>query len=102
LSGELTRQLVNLLPEVSVFQAYGLTETCCAITFGPTDKKIGTLGSAGQIVPGIVARIIKADGTFGRHGEQGELIVRTPASALCYSNEERAQVPYPVVPLAVR
>ena len=90
MSGELTRQLVNVLPEVSVFQAYGLTETCCAITLGPTDKRIGALGSAGQIVPGIVARIIKPDGTFGRHGEQGELIVQTPASALCYSNNERA------------
>ena len=90
LSGELTRQLVNVLPDVSIFQAYGLTETCCAITMGPTDKRIGTLGSAGQILPGIVARIIKADGTFGRHGEQGELIVQTPATALCYSNNEQA------------
>ena len=90
LSGELTRQLVNVLPEVSVFQGYGLTETSCSITMGPTDKKISTLGSAGQILPGIVARIIKADGTFGKHGEQGELIVRTPATALCYSNNEQA------------
>lgn len=90
LSGELTRQLVNVLPGVSIFQAYGLTETACAITMGPTDKKIGTLGSAGQILPGIVARVIKADGTFGSHGDQGELIVRTPASALGYSNNEQA------------
>jgi len=90
LSGELTRQLVNILPEVSIFQGYGLTETCCAITLAPTDKKIATLGSAGQLLPGIVARIIKADGTFGKHGEQGELIVRTPASALGYSNNEEA------------
>lgn len=90
LSGELTRQLVKVLPEVSTFQAYGLTETCCAITMGPTDKRIGTLGSAGQILPGIVARIIKADGTFGRHGDQGELIVQTPATALGYSNNEEA------------
>ena len=81
---------MNVLPEVSVFQAYGLTETVCAITMGSPDKKIGTLGSAGRILPGIVARIIKADGTFGRHGEQGELIVRTPAAALCYSNDEQA------------
>ena len=81
---------MNVLPDVSVFQAYGLTETSCSITMGPTDKKIGTLGSAGQLVPGIVARVLKADGTFGRHGEQGELIVRTPASALGYSNNEQA------------
>jgi len=81
---------VNVLPDVSVFQAYGLTETACVITMGSTDKRIGTLGSAGQILPGIVARIVKADGTFGKHGEQGELIVRTPATALCYSNNEQA------------
>lgn len=81
---------MNVLPDVSVFQAYGLTETACAITMGSTDKRIGTLGSAGHILPGIVARIVKADGTFGRHGEQGELIVRTPATALCYSNDEQA------------
>jgi 4-coumarate--CoA ligase len=90
LSGELTKQLVNVLPGVSIFQIYGLTETVCSITLGPTGKKIGTLGSAGQILPGIVARIVKADGKFGRHGEQGELIVRTPAAALCYSNNEQA------------
>jgi len=37
-----------------------------------------------------VARIIKADGTFGRHGERGELVVRTPAAALRYVNDEQA------------
>jgi len=90
LSGGLTRQLVDALPEVSVFQLYGMTETSGAITMGSTDKKIGTLGSSGRILPGIVARVIKADGTFGGHGEQGELVVRTPTAALRYSNNEQA------------
>ena len=83
-------QLVNVLPEASVFQLYGMTETAGAITMGSTDKRVGTLGSAGRILPGIAARIVKADGTFGRHGERGELVVRTPSTALCYSNSEQA------------
>lgn len=90
LSGELTKQLADVLPDVSIFQEYGLTETSCAITMGPADRKVDTLGSAGRFLPGIVARITQASGTVGRHGEQGELIVRTPATALGYSNDEQA------------
>ena len=90
LSGALTRQLVNALPGASIFQLYGMTETSGTITMGSTDKKIGTFGSSGSLLPGVVARVVKADGTFAGHGEQGELVVRTPTTALCYSNNEQA------------
>ena len=64
LPGELAKQLADVLPDVSIFQEYGLTETSCAITMGPANRKVDTLGSAGRVLPGIVARITKADGTF--------------------------------------
>ena len=90
LSSELTMQLAGKLPHSNIFQGYGLTETVAAVTLGSPSQKISTLGSAGQLIPGIVARILKSDGTYGGFGEQGELVVKSPANALCYSNDEQA------------
>lgn len=36
------------------------------------------MGSAVEALPGIAARIAKANETFGRHGEQRELVIGTP------------------------
>jgi acyl-coenzyme A synthetase/AMP-(fatty) acid ligase len=33
-------------------------------------------------MPGVVARIIKPDGSFGRVGERGELMVKSPSNAI--------------------
>lgn len=90
LSGELTKQLALVVPNSSIFQGYGLTETATTVTMGPLTQKISTLGAAGQPVPGVVARILKADGTYGTFGEQGELLIKSPSNALRYSNSEEA------------
>ena len=82
-----------IFPEVSVLQVYGLTDTVGSMTVGPSDKKINTLGPAGWIVPGIMARVTKTDWKSGtRHGEQGGSIARTSTTALCYSNNEKSRV----------
>ncbi|ESK98099.1 phenylacetyl- ligase [Moniliophthora roreri MCA 2997] len=90
LSGELVEQLQKICPNSVIGQGYGLTETCTTVSAFPPTQKIGTVGSAGQFVPGIKARVIKADGSLAREGEQGELVVTGPSMALGYLNNEQA------------
>ncbi|KAG8962032.1 hypothetical protein FRC03_004671 [Tulasnella sp. 419] len=44
----------------------------------PIWQQQGTLGSAGQLVSGTEAKVVKPDGTLGGVGEAGELWVRGP------------------------
>jgi acyl-coenzyme A synthetase/AMP-(fatty) acid ligase len=43
------------------------------------------LGS-GQLVPGTVARVVKADGSLAAYDEPGELLIKSPSLALGYAN----------------
>ncbi|KAG6911586.1 hypothetical protein DXG01_011889 [Tephrocybe rancida] len=106
LSGDLVEQLCHILPNAFIGQGYGekqsirplafnqhilgLTETCTTVGMLPTTQKIGTLGSAGQLLPGMVARVIKEDGSLAREGEQGELVITGPSMALGYLNNATA------------
>lgn len=106
LSAELTMQLVKVLPNATIGQGYGtnlvsfvcvcddnfvgMTETCTTVSMVPTTQHIGKLGSAGHLMPGCVARVLKSDGSLGGVGEEGELIVKGPQMALRYSNNEEA------------
>ncbi len=56
----------------------------------PLSQKIGTLGSAGQLISGIRARVVKTDGTLAAVGEPGELVVTGPSMALGYLNNGKA------------
>lgn len=67
-----------------------MTETCTAISMWPIMQKRGVSGSGGQLMPGIVARVVKSDGSLAGYGEPGELRVQTPSSALGYSNNAEA------------
>ncbi|KAH7926478.1 acetyl-CoA synthetase-like protein [Leucogyrophana mollusca] len=90
LSAELMKQLVKVIPNAQVGQGYGLTESSTSITMYPTDQKIGTPGSAGRLLPGVVAKIIKQDGSLAGFNEPGELIVKMASLALGYYNNEKA------------
>ena len=70
--------------------ASGMTETSTGISMMPISQKVGTLGSAGQLISGVRARVIKADGTLAGVGEPGELVVTGPSMALRYLNNEKA------------
>ncbi|KAI8989132.1 amp dependent CoA ligase [Trametes punicea] len=90
LSSELTNQLSALLPGSWIGQAYGMTETCTAVTFPQIDRRLGTLGSGGVLLPGCIARVVKPDGSLAAIGEAGELVVTGPSMALGYMNNPQA------------
>ena len=67
-----------------------MTESSTTISAIPASQNSCTLGSAGQLLPGIRARVVKQDGSLARRGEEGELYVTGPAVALGYLNNEKA------------
>ncbi|KAG5636400.1 hypothetical protein H0H81_008174 [Sphagnurus paluster] len=71
-------------------KAKGLTETCTSIALVPPTQHIATIGSAGQLIPGIIAKVVKPDGSLASEGEQGELVVTGPSMALGYLNNDAA------------
>ena len=56
------------------------------ITMCQLDKRTGTPGCAGFLIPGVEARVVKADGALAQFGEPGELHLRSPALSLGYYN----------------
>lgn len=90
LSGEITQQLSEVLPDISISQGYGMTETCIIISMPRLDLKFGTPGSSGILIPGVTARVVRQDGTLVPRNESGELVVTGPAIALGYLNNEKA------------
>jgi len=90
LSAELVHQLTKVMPTAQIGQGYGLTESCTSISLYPTSQKIGVPGSAGQLNPGVVARVVKSDGSLAGYNEPGELRVKSPSLALGYWDNEPA------------
>ena len=85
----LVRKTIELLPDVGLVNAYGLTETSSTIAvLTPDDHRVAyaaddasaarRLGSVGQPVPGIEVQIRSDDGEVLGPGETGELFVRGP------------------------
>ena len=56
----------------------------------PPARKTATVGSAGRLLPGITARVVKPDGSLASEGEKGALIVTGPSMALGYLNNKTA------------
>ncbi|KAH8990158.1 phenylacetyl-CoA ligase [Lactarius hatsudake] len=84
LSPELASQLEKVLPNSSLGQGYGMTETSTAVSMTSVLEKVGKPGSAGIAVPGVRFKIVKEDGTLAKLGERGELVVNSPSNALRY------------------
>ncbi|KZT02013.1 amp dependent CoA ligase [Laetiporus sulphureus 93-53] len=89
-SREVTQQLMHIFPDASIAQGYGLTETTVTLSMPRLDMKIATPGSSGVLLPGVTARILRADGSLASRNEPGQLVATGPAMALCYSNNEQA------------
>ena len=109
LSAELTNQLAKLFPAVQIGQGFGeaailcslqlrpddrvgMTETSTAIAFPQRDQHLCTPGSAGRILPGVVVKVVRPDGTLAPLGETGELVVKSPSNAIGYLGNEKACV----------
>jgi long-subunit acyl-CoA synthetase (AMP-forming) len=89
LGGDLMNQVAKIFPNAFIGQGFGMTEGCTVAMLSP-DRKIGTPGSAGSLIPGVEAKILKADGSLGKEGEQGELIISGPGMALEYYSNPSA------------
>lgn len=85
LSSELSQKLFELFPDAHIGQLYGTTEGMATSIWSTTQKR-GTPGSSGQLIPGTVARVVKADGSLAAYDEAGELFVKSPSMALGYAN----------------
>lgn len=68
-----------------------MTETSTVVSVLASHQKVSN-GSTGILLPGVVARVVKTDGSLAKVGEAGELRVKTPSAALRYSNNEEAYV----------
>ncbi|KAG1861788.1 hypothetical protein DFJ58DRAFT_871788 [Suillus subalutaceus] len=90
LSREVMEQLVQIFPNADLGQSYGLTESCTVISTWAVDKRCDLSGGAGQLLPGIIGRVEKPDGTLADFDEPGELVVKTQAVALGYANNLEA------------
>ncbi|KZT64337.1 acetyl-CoA synthetase-like protein [Daedalea quercina L-15889] len=90
LSSELTQQVAKVLPQACVGQGYGMTETSTTVSFPQIEQKICTPGTAGRLIPGVVARVLRADGSLAGFNEPGHLVIKSPANALRYMNDADA------------
>jgi len=91
-SAELSAQLEEMLPDdAAVGQGYGMTESSTVITMQPLELLKGVSGSAGRLVTNCTARVVKPDGSLGGIGEEGELVIKSPATPWnYYLNNEQA------------
>lgn len=108
MKAELTEQFKKVLPNADIGQSYGeftfflialvshqntgMTETCTVLTMYPYMQHYGVPGSAGPFIPGVVARVMREDGSRANVGEIGELWVTGPQVTLGYFNNEEAYV----------
>jgi 4-coumarate--CoA ligase len=67
-----------------------MTETSTAIAMTPATQQAGLSGSAGTLLPGCRARVVKEDGSLAKAGERGELVVYSPSNAIGYYNNPEA------------
>ena len=78
-----------------VFPGYGISEATISVTTKPFLGVLGgrvrnVPGSAGILLPGMEARILREDGSAASPNETGELWLRSGSIALGYWNDKKA------------
>ncbi|KAI0067072.1 phenylacetyl-CoA ligase [Artomyces pyxidatus] len=89
-SAELTNQLIAVIPQAVTGQGFGMTELATLTLMFPLEARHGIPGSAGRLMPGCVAKVVKSDGTLAKRGEPGEFVIKSPSVALGYFNNPTA------------
>lgn len=55
---------------------------------------VNLVQGAGQLVPGVKARVLREDGSLAGFNEPGELVVKTNAVTMGYLHNESAYAPF--------
>jgi long-chain acyl-CoA synthetase len=79
MSGALLDRLLSTLPDIEIFQGYGMTENCGLLTcLGPEEHRRGgdLLRSAGRPMAGSVVSIQDEDGNILPAGQTGEVCAK--------------------------
>ncbi|KAG0708432.1 hypothetical protein DFH29DRAFT_870961 [Suillus ampliporus] len=93
---QLADQICARLPSVErVSEGYGMSEFTMTIAMKPIPGMLNGRaqnkpGSAGILVPGVEARIVRPDGSLAGPNESGELLVRGGTAALGYRGSDKA------------
>ncbi|KAJ7350573.1 acetyl-CoA synthetase-like protein [Mycena albidolilacea] len=89
LNNDLVTRFSQSIPQSVIGQIYGMTEAG-ALTAPSLTAQVATPGegatsaSVGKLLPGVVWKVIRADGGLAERGEKGELWVKTPSMAAGY------------------
>lgn len=76
LSGDLVRAVKARLPNLTIKQGYGLTETSPSAIVEPTHRTID--GSTGVLLPNMLAKVVDENGNEVKEGDRGELWLKGP------------------------
>ncbi|MFP6641584.1 MAG: class I adenylate-forming enzyme family protein [Myxococcota bacterium] len=87
---QLTRRLMEVLPNQQIFIMYGATEASARLAYLPPDELSRKLGSIGRAIPGVELRVLRADGREADVGEEGEIVARGPNIMSGYWNDPEA------------
>lgn len=79
LTAKVQKRLRGRGANVLVTQGYGLTETSPTCTLLPLNRAEDKIGSAGELLPNLEARLVAEDGFDAKEGEPGELWIRGPS-----------------------
>jgi len=90
---ELTDKIVGTIKTNSVSEGYGLSECTLSATRTPTPGSMGLQpirGSAGILLPGMEAKLLRDDGSHAEIDEPGEMWLKGRNVALGYFGNEEA------------
>ncbi|CAE6350170.1 unnamed protein product [Rhizoctonia solani] len=90
LTARVQKRLRTRGADVLITQGYGLTETSPTCTLLPLHWAEAKVGSAGELLPNLEARLVAEDGTDAKDGEPGEFWVRGPTIMKGYLNNPTA------------
>ena len=87
---EVLKEILQRLPELSLWNFYGQTELAPVATILPPHEQLTHAGSAGRPVLNVETRLVDDDGNEVPVGQVGEVVHRSPQIAAGYwRNEEK-------------